>query len=147
MTRSYPSILERNNCVGTGSVCLVYNVSPTIVVKSIRAQRFEAEQRPFRREINFFECLKKQQDQCPDIVECFLALPDHLFLSICPLNNISHRFSDGQAREKLPHGFPGRLIQANEYEDRALIARWLQQITSALEYINKMSWGRGLVLT
>ncbi|OJD13177.1 serine/threonine protein kinase [Emergomyces pasteurianus Ep9510] len=132
MVRSYADTLERNDCVGTGSVSLVYNVSPTIVVKTVRGQRSTTEEHPFRREIKFYECLNKRQDRCPDIVECFLALPDHLFLSYCDLNNLP--------REELPNGWPGRLICVNSYEDHALIARWIQQVTSALEYIEKMGF-------
>ena len=140
MVRSYSGVLEKNDCVGTGSVSIVYNVTPTIVVKTVRGRRPETEEHPFYREIKFYECLNKREDRCPDIVECFLALPDHLFLSYCDLNSISYRFSERQVREKLPDGWPGRLICVNDYEDPALIARWIQQITSALEYIEKMGF-------
>lgn len=140
MVRSYSDTLEKNNCVGAGSGSLVYNVSPNIVVKVVRGQRSEEEEHPFLREINFYECLNKHQNRCPDIVECFLALPDHLFLSYCGLNNMSYRFSERQTRETLPDGWPGRLMCVNNYEEPALIARWIQQITSALEYVEKMGF-------
>lgn len=99
MVQSYSSILEKNNCVGTGSVSFVYNVSSTIAVKTVRGQHSkkeeEEEEHPFHREIHFYECLNKRQDRrCPDILECFLALPDNLFLSYCPLNDIHYRFSE-----------------------------------------------------
>lgn len=36
MARSYSIILEKDDCVGVGSDSLVYNVSLTIVVKTVR---------------------------------------------------------------------------------------------------------------
>lgn len=140
MARSYSIILEKNDCVGVGSDSLVYNVSPTIVVKTVRGRRSEMDKHPFLQEIKFYECLKKRQVRCPDIVECFLALPDHLFLSYCDLNNINYRFSERQERETLLDGWPGRLIRVTSFEDPALIARWIQQITAALEYIENMGF-------
>lgn len=137
---SLSDILEKNDCVGIGSASLIYNVSPGIVVKTIRRQCSDIEENPLRREINFYECLSKRQRRCPHITECFLALADYLFLSFCELNNLHHRFSERQDREILPDGFPGRLLRVNNYEDPALIARWIQQLTSALEYIEKMGF-------
>lgn len=34
----------------------------------------------------------------------------------------------------------GRLKRVNNLEDPALIARWIQQVTSALEYVEKMGF-------
>lgn len=140
MTRSYDETLEKNDCVGVGSACLVYNVSPTIAVKTVRGKRSKSEKHPFLEEIKFYECLKKRPDHCPDILECFLTLPDYLFLLYCDLNNLRDRITERQTRETLPDGFPGRLVRVNSYEDPALIARWLQQLTSALEYVEKMGY-------
>jgi serine/threonine protein kinase len=140
MARTYSDILEKNDCVGSGSVCLIYKVSPTIAVKTIRHEHTETHEHPFQREVAFYECLNTRQDRCPDIIECFLAFQDHLFLSYCDLNNICHRYCGRQSRETLPDGFPGRLIRVNEYEDPALIARWIRQVTAALEYVEKMGF-------
>lgn len=128
--------LEKNDCVGFGSKSLVYKVSPNIVVKT--ASKAEEEEHPFLREINFYKCLNERQDRCPHIVECFLALPDHLFMSYCDLNRLDLRFSEHQEREERSDGFPGRLRRVHSYEDPALVARWIQQITWALEYVEKM---------
>lgn len=141
MARSYADALEKNTtCDGVGSACLVYNVSPTIAVKTIRGQTPKTEKHPFIEEIKFYECLNKRPGRCLDIIECFLALPDQPFLSYCDLNNLNYRFTERQTRETLPDGFPGSLIRVNSYEDPALIARWVQQITSALEYVEKMGF-------
>ena len=132
--------LKKNDCVGFGNKSIVYKVGPTIVVKTVRDQNPKAEEHPFLRELNFYRCLNKRQDRSPDIVQCFLALPDHLFLSYCDSNRIDLRFSEHQEREKRLDGFPGRLIRVNNYENPALIARWIQQITSALEYVEKIGF-------
>lgn len=50
------------------------------------------------------------------------------------------RFHEHQERETGTNGFQGRLIRVKEYEDPALIARWIQQLTSALEYVEKMDF-------
>ncbi|KAL3470177.1 kinase-like domain-containing protein [Aspergillus californicus] len=119
MARSYSDILEENDGVGTGSYSFVYNVSPNIVVKTIRVQRTEKEkqklQYPFHREIKFYQSLNKQQTRCLDIFQCFI-LPDHLFLSFCNLNNLCYRYIERQTRETLPDGFRGRL--ALEYIEK-----------------------------
>jgi serine/threonine protein kinase len=130
--------LEKHDCVGCGNKSIVYKVSPTIVVK--KARQNSDENHAFLREIEFYRCLAKRQDRCPDIVECFLALPDHLFLFYCDLNRVDLRYSEHQEREKCADGFPGRLIRVNHNESSALIARWIQQITSALEYVEKMGF-------
>lgn len=133
-------ILKKNDCVGFGNKSTVYKVRPTIVVKTVNDQTSKAEEHPFLREIQFYECLNERQDRCPDIVQCFLTLPDHLFLSYCEFNRIDLRFSEYQEREKRSDGFSGRLIRVNNYEDPALIARWMQQVSSALEYVEKMGF-------
>lgn len=131
--------LRKNDGAGHGNKSLVYKVSPTIVVKALSDQKHE-EEHPFRREIEFYGLLAKRQDRCPDIIECFLALPNYLFLSYCDLNRIDLRFYEYQDREKRVDGFSGRFIRMNNYEDPALIARWIQQVTSAIEYLVKMGF-------
>lgn len=76
--------------------------------------------------------LSKREDRCPDIVECFLAPPYHLFLSYCDNNNPCYRYSRHQAREELPNGWP-RLIRVIEYEDKAL------------KYVEKMGFSHNYV--
>ena len=103
--------LKKNDCVGFGNKSLVYKVGPGIVMKTVRDQNSKAEEHPFFRELNFYKRLIQQQDRCPDIVQCFLALPDYLFLSYCDSNQIDLRFSEYQEREKRCDGFPGRLLR------------------------------------
>ena len=102
--------LKQNDCVGFGTKCIVYKVSPTIVVKTVHDQSSKEEEHPLLREIKFYEGLNKRQDRYPRIIECFLALPDYLFLSYCDLHRIDLRFSEHQEREKRLDDFPGRLI-------------------------------------
>ena len=115
-------------------------VGQTIVVETVRDRNPKAEEHPFLRELNFYRCLNKRQDCSPDVVQCFVALPDNVFISYCNYNRIDLRFSECQEREKRSDGFPGRLIRVKNYENPALIARWIQQITSALEYVEKLSF-------
>lgn len=111
----------RRMIVGTRGVALVYHVSPNIMVKAVEGRRSEHEQQPFHREIKFYERLNKRQDRCSDIIDCFLALPDHVFLSFCDLGSLSHRFRGRQIRETLPNGLSNRLVQVKEHEELALI--------------------------
>lgn len=135
--------LEEHNWVGGGLDAYIYHVAPTIVVKTVRRDRTpeeKAAEHPFLKEIAFYKRLNECQDRCPNIVECFLVLPDYLFLSYCAHKAIAPRFYERQEREAGTNGFHGRLIRVKEYEDPALIARWIQQITSALEYVEKMGF-------
>lgn len=75
--------LKKNDGVGFGNKSIAYKASPTIVVKTVNDQS-EAEG-PFRQEIKFYKSLDERRDQCPHIVQCFLALPHYLFLSYCDL--------------------------------------------------------------
>ncbi|PGH29097.1 TK/ABL protein kinase [[Emmonsia] crescens] len=139
----YADTLEKHNWVGGGLDAYIYHVSPAIVVKTVRRDRTpdeEAAEHPFIKEIAFYKCLNERQDRCSNIVECFLALPDHIFLSYCTHQSITPRFYERQEREASSNGIHGRLIRVKEYEDPALIARWIQQITSALEYVEKMGF-------
>lgn len=56
---------------------------------------------------------------------------------VCDSNSMIHRSAARQTRETLPDGLPGRLLQVNEHEELSLITRWIQQLTSALEYVEK----------
>jgi serine/threonine protein kinase len=80
------------------------------------------------------------RDRCAHILECFLMPPDHLFLSYCPHKAIAPRFYKRQERNTGPNGFHGRLIRVKEYEDPGLIARWIQQLTCALAYVERMGF-------
>ncbi|KAI1908895.1 hypothetical protein LOZ61_005308 [Ophidiomyces ophidiicola] len=139
MTRLFFDTLEKNVCVGTGSSCLVYHVSPAIAVKTVRHSEYD-ERHPFLQEITFFNALNDREDRCVDIIECFLALTDHIFLAYCDLNQLGRRLTSRQACETLPDGSPGRVISVNEFDDSSLVARWIRQIASALEYIEKMGF-------
>lgn len=133
-------VLRKNDGVGYSHKCIVYKVSPTIVVKAVHERKdFKPEDHPFLQEIKFYEQLNKRQDRCSHIVECFLALPDYLFLSYCELNAVYIRFLENQEREKSNY-FPGKLVRIKKHEDLALVARWVQQVSSALEYIEQMGF-------
>lgn len=139
MARLFFDTLEDYVCVGTGSSCTVYHVSPTIVVKAVRRSAVE-EKHPFIRKIAFYKSLSERQDKCVHIIECFLALPDHLFLSYCDLNQLGRRLNDRQTCETLADGSPGRVISVNEFDDPSLIARWIQQFSSTLAYLEDMKY-------
>ncbi|GAB1195937.1 hypothetical protein APSETT444_005202 [Aspergillus pseudonomiae] len=64
----------------------------------------------------------------------------HLFRPYCTHKAIASRFYERQEGETGANGSHGRVIKVKEYEDPALIARWMQQITSALEYVEKMGF-------
>lgn len=138
----YTDTLEKHNWVGGGACAYIYHVSPTIVVKTVRPDRSPEEEteeeHPFLKDIAFYKRLSERQDRCQSIVDCFLILPDHLFLLYCKNNAIIWRFYERQEREN--NRFLSRLIRVKDYEDPKLIARWIQQLTSALEYIEKMGF-------
>lgn len=136
----YADVLEKHNWVGGGLDAYIYHVTPTFVVKTVRCDRSpdeKAAEHLFLKEIAFFKRLNEYPDLCLNIVECFLMLPDHLFLPNCTHKAIAPRFYARQKRERGTNGFQGQLIRVKEYEDPALIARWIQQLTSALEYIRE----------
>ncbi|KAL2830100.1 hypothetical protein BJY01DRAFT_240495 [Aspergillus pseudoustus] len=85
--------LRRKCGVGHGTASVVHKPLPT------------GSGQPFSSEIEFYKLLNSREDRCPGIIECFLALPDYLFLI-----------------------------------DSALIARWVHQISRALEYMEKMGF-------
>lgn len=136
--------LERHTWVGGGLDAYIYHVALTIVVKTVRRDRTPEEEaaaaHPFLKEIAFYQRRNESQYPCQDIVECFPLLPDHLFLSYCPHKAIAPRFFERQERETGTNGHFGLLIRATEYEDPGPIARWIQQITSALEYVEKLGF-------
>ena len=137
----YADTLEKHNWVGGGLDAYIYHVSPTIVVKTRRpgrtAEEEAAEQHPFLKETAFYGRLNESNDRCSSIIECFLILPDNFFLSYCMHNSVAHRLYERHERETTVNG---RRISVKEYEDPGLIARWIQQLTSALEYIEKMGF-------
>ncbi|KAB8259964.1 kinase-like domain-containing protein [Aspergillus pseudonomiae] len=121
----------------------IYHVAPTIAVKQVRRDRTPEEkptEHPFLKEVAFYKRLNECQARCANIVECFLILPDHLFRSCCTHKAIAPRFYERQERETGTNGFRGRLIKVKEYEESALITRWIQQTMSALEYVEKMGF-------
>mgnify|MGYP001636025198 CR=1 FL=1 len=117
--------------VGAGIYSIIYHVAPTIVVKigencSCRPDpRRKGNPRGghFDQEIAFFKGLDKLQDRCPDIVICFLMLPDYLFLPYCTHGPLFARFFHYQEREPTINHWVGRVIRVKEYEDPALVAR------------------------
>ncbi|KAL4880300.1 kinase-like domain-containing protein [Aspergillus karnatakaensis] len=120
-----------------------YSVYPHHNVKTVRRDQTPEEQaaeHPFLKEIAFYNRLKESRGRCPYIVECFLMLPDHLFLSYCTYQALAPRFYEHQEREAGRNGFHGQFIKVKEHEDPALIARWIQQLTSALEHVEKLGF-------
>ncbi|KAJ5707953.1 TK/ABL protein kinase [Penicillium malachiteum] len=102
MSSQYADTLEKNWLVGGGTDALVYHVTPIIVVKSIRANRKpekEGQEHPFDKEIAFYKSMREHQDRCQDIVQCFLILPDYLFLSYCEYRSLGFRLGPHQERE------------------------------------------------
>ncbi|KAL3480603.1 kinase domain protein [Aspergillus californicus] len=115
--------LEKHDWVGGGFDAYVYHVTPMIVVKTVRHDRApgeEAAEHPFLKEIVFYKRLNDCEDQSRHIIECFLMLSDHLFLSYCIYKAIAPRFYERQERERGPNGFHGSLLKVKEYEDPAL---------------------------
>ncbi|PYI31932.1 kinase domain protein [Aspergillus indologenus CBS 114.80] len=143
MGSHHAKALEEHSWVGGGLDAYIYRVTPTIVVKTVRRDRTpeeKAAEHPFLKEIAFYKRLDECKDRSPDIVECFLMLRDHIFLSYCAHKAVAPRFYERQERETGGNGLHGRLIRVKEYEDPALVARWIQQITSALEYVERMGF-------
>lgn len=139
----YTDILERHDWVGGGLDAYIYHVTPTIVVKTVRRDRTpeeEAAEHPFLKEITFYKLLNGCKNRPQSIIECFFILPDHLFLSYCPHKSIAHRFYKRQERETASNFFLGRLVKVKEHEDPSLIARWIQQSTSALAFVEKLGF-------
>lgn len=138
----YADKLENHDWVGGRLDAYIYHITPTIAVKAIRRDRTpdqKAAEHPFLQEIAFYKRLNERRDRCQDIIQCFLILQDHLFLSYCTHKSLAPRLYERQERDK-SDGFHGRLLRVKEYEDPALIARWIQQITSALGYVEKMGF-------
>lgn len=91
----YADALEEYSWVGGGLDAYIYHVTLTIVVKTVRRDQTPEEKAagyPFLKEIAFYKRLNKCQDRCPNIIECFLMLPDYLFLSYCTYKAIAPRF-------------------------------------------------------
>ncbi|KAM5435160.1 hypothetical protein MferCBS31731_006457 [Microsporum ferrugineum] len=138
---AYADTLNKHNWVGGGAYAYVYHVSPTIVVKTVRPDRSpkETEEHPLLNDIAFYKRFNERQDRCPHIVECFLIFPDYLFLSFCANKALIHYYLEYH-QERENNSLFGRLIRVKEYQDSTLIARWIQQLTSALEYVEKMGY-------
>ena len=141
MTISSTETAEKHNWVCGGSYSNIHHVAPSIVVKIVRPDvKAQEPEHPFLKEIAFFKRMNESQNECSSIIECFLVFPDHIFLSFCPNRTVGHRLHPRQEREPGVNGFPGRVSRVKEYEDPALIARWLRQLSSALEYIEKLGF-------
>ncbi|KAJ5087201.1 hypothetical protein N7456_010817 [Penicillium angulare] len=137
--------IEGYDVVGDGDDTFVHRVTPTIVVKIVRRSNLnpqhQPENHPLYEELEFYKCLHERQDRCADIVECFLTLPDSIFLSNCSNGTIENRLWARQERQNPTTGYwYGGLIRVTEYEDPALIARWIQQPKSALEHVEKLGF-------
>ncbi|KAI1936451.1 hypothetical protein LOZ12_005456 [Ophidiomyces ophidiicola] len=134
---------RKHDGVGFGSRGTIYHVSPGIVVKASHPSANDVsseEEPPFIQEAKFYNRLNEQDDRCQHIIECFIALPDFLFLSYYSNDSLHRRFFNRQERGKTPSGFWGHLIRVTEYEDPALIARWIQQLTAAIGYVEKLGF-------
>ncbi|KAJ5730974.1 uncharacterized protein N7483_005482 [Penicillium malachiteum] len=143
MDFQYTEPLEKYALVGGGLEADIYHVTSTVVVKAIRTNKnppATAQCYDFCKEVEFYKRLNSRQDRCQEIIECFLVLPDHIFLSYCTHKAMSSRFFDRQERVEAKDNLRGRVVKLNEYEDPALIARWIQQLASALEFIEKMGF-------
>jgi hypothetical protein len=114
--------LEEHSWVGGGLDAYIYHVTPTIVVKTVRRDRTPEEnaaEHPFLKKIAFYKRLNECQDRCPDIVECFLILPDYLCLPYCTHKAIAPHFYERQEREIRTNNIHGRLIRVKEYVSAA----------------------------
>ncbi|KAM5444341.1 putative aspartate kinase [Microsporum ferrugineum] len=132
--------IRRKDGVGCGAKANVHKASETIVVKVPNSSTLANEKDPFSQEIKFYKRLFEEKDRCPDIIECFIALPDYIFLSYCCNDNLARRFFNYQERGPRPSGCYGKLISVKQYEDPTLIARWIQQLSSALAFIEKLGY-------
>jgi serine/threonine protein kinase len=127
-----PNGLRKYDCVGVGAVAVVLRISHEIVVKYPRIIECER----FQREVEFYRLLDSREP-CPDIVECFLVLPNAIFLSYCSTNNLHQRFLSRQIRETTEDD-PGRVIDVTAKDDIGTICRWLQQLVSATAFLEKL---------
>lgn len=130
----YSDTVEQNHRVGSGSAS---SSKPSVALLwwRLSGPNCLSGKTPFSW-TKTHECFNKREDWCLDIVEGFLALLNHLFLSYCDSNDLYYRYPRNQTQEELLNDLP-RLICVIEYEDSALIARWIRQINSALEYVEK----------
>jgi serine/threonine protein kinase len=127
-----PNRLRKYDCVGVGAVAVVLRISHEIVVKYPRSIQDER----FKREVEFYRLLDSQEP-CPDIVECFLVLPNAIFLSYCSANNLHERFLSRQIREPTEE-YPGRVTSVTVKDDIGTVGRWLQQLVSAAAFLEKL---------
>ncbi|EGD92388.1 serine/threonine protein kinase [Trichophyton rubrum D6] len=132
--------IRRKDCVGSGAKANVHKANETIVVKVPNSSTIAEGNSPFSQEAKFYNRVLGEKERCPDIVECFIASSDFIFLSYCCNNTLAHRYFKYQEREIRPNGRPGKLLSVKEYEDPALIARWIQQLTSALAFMEKLGY-------
>ncbi|KAM5442933.1 hypothetical protein MferCBS31731_001805 [Microsporum ferrugineum] len=130
--------IRKKDCVGCGAKANVHKASETIVVKVSNSNAPTED--PFLQEVKFYKRLFEEKDRCLDIVDCFIALPNYIFLSYCCNDNLARRFFKYQKREIRPNGRPGKLLGIKEYEDPMLIARWIQQLSSALAFMEKLGY-------
>ncbi|KAL4967336.1 kinase-like domain-containing protein [Aspergillus stella-maris] len=116
MTFHSADTLEKHDWVGGGLDATIYRVAPTIAVKTVctdQSPEAKASGHPFLKKIAFFKRLKEYP------------------IDASTLSN---------EREKGQNGFRGRLIKVKDYEASALVARWMQQLTSALEHVEKLGF-------
>ncbi|KAM5494714.1 hypothetical protein MaudMau93_000010 [Microsporum audouinii] len=153
--------IRKKDCVGCGAKANVHRASETIVVKVSNSSAPTED--PFLQEVKFYKRLFEEKDRCLDIVDCFIALPNYIFLSYCCNDNLARRFFKYQEREIRPNGRPGKLLGIKNmrtlrlfpngynnspqpflgikvYEDPTLIARWIQQLSSALAFMEKLGY-------
>lgn len=127
-----PKGLRKYDCVGVGAVAVVLRISREIVVKYPRS--IESER--FKHEVEFYRLLDSQEP-CSDIVQCFLVLPNAIFLSYCSGNSLYQRFLSRQIREPTEDNI-GRVIGISAKDDIGTISRWLQQLISAAAFLERL---------
>ncbi len=127
-----PQGLRKYDCVGVGAVAVVLRISDKIVVKYPRRIKDER----FKHEIEFYRLLDSQQ-LCPDIVPCFLVLPNAIFLSYCSAKSLHERVLSRQIREPT-EDHRGRVISITTKDDVGTVCRWLQQLVSAAAFLEKL---------
>ncbi|KAL9111616.1 MAG: hypothetical protein Q9227_003889 [Pyrenula ochraceoflavens] len=128
-----PKGLCKHNCVGIGAICVVFGITQKVVVKYPR----KADSEQFKHEVEFYQH-KSTERACPDIVSCFLTLPNAIFLSNCTQGTLEQRIDSRQIREPTQNHIPGKLLEVTTKDSEGLICRWTQQLASAAAYLETL---------
>ena len=124
-----PEKLRQCEYVGRGSVSVVYRISQRVVVKYPR----DANSEQFKHEVDFYR-YELMKGVCLDIVDCFLALPNAIFLFNCTQGSLDHRINSRQIR-KSAYDVLGQVIEVTVKDSEDIICRWIQQLVSADAYL------------